>query len=241
MRTTTTSLVALAVALGVTAACGAAPDTAGPGSSGGCDGRIEGPLTVRISTHAVDDPTRNPNPIAVYKDVIDRFNATVGKEQGVTAEVVSFSENAYEKQLTAAIQAGNMLATFLVAPLAYAVAISFTNRVAVPSRRLPTEFVGAANYGSLLTDADFLTAVLHNVAFTAIVVPLQTALALGMIASSSPRLQPLPLGMLNYVGTTPNWGGFSAYATLMVAPVVVVFLMFQKAFVQGVAASGMKG
>lgn len=62
-----------------------------------------------------------------------------------------------------------------------------------------------------------------------------------MIASSSPRLQPLPLGLLNYVGTTPNWGGFYAYATLMVLPVILVFLVFQKAFVQGVAATGMKG
>lgn len=62
-----------------------------------------------------------------------------------------------------------------------------------------------------------------------------------MIASSSPELQPLPLGLLNYVGTTPNWGGFYAYATLMVLPVIVVFLIFQRSFVQGVAATGVKG
>jgi multiple sugar transport system permease protein len=62
-----------------------------------------------------------------------------------------------------------------------------------------------------------------------------------MIASASPGLQPLPLGLLNYVGTTPNWGGFYAYAMLMVIPVVIVFLAFQRWFVQGVASTGLKG
>lgn len=62
-----------------------------------------------------------------------------------------------------------------------------------------------------------------------------------MVTAASPDLQPLPLGLLNYVGTTPNWGGFYAYATLMVIPVVLVFLLFQRWFVQGVASTGIKG
>jgi multiple sugar transport system permease protein len=62
-----------------------------------------------------------------------------------------------------------------------------------------------------------------------------------MITAGRPELQPLPLGLLNYLGTTPNWGGFYAYATMMVVPVVVVFLFFQRWFVQGVASTGSKG
>jgi multiple sugar transport system permease protein len=62
-----------------------------------------------------------------------------------------------------------------------------------------------------------------------------------MATAASPQLQPLPLGLLNYVGTTPNWGGFYAYATLMVIPVILVFLAFQRWFVQGVASTGLKG
>lgn len=82
-----------------------------------------------------------------------------------------------------------LLLIFLVAPLAYAVAISFTNRVAVPSRHLSTEFVGARNYGTLLTDTDFLAAAGHNLAFTVVVVPLQTALALALALLVNQRLR----------------------------------------------------
>lgn len=62
-----------------------------------------------------------------------------------------------------------------------------------------------------------------------------------MVTAAHPELQPLPLGLLNYLGTTPNWGGFYAYATMMVIPVVVVFLFFQRWFVQGITSTGSKG
>jgi multiple sugar transport system permease protein len=79
--------------------------------------------------------------------------------------------------------------TFLVAPLCYAIAISFTNRVALPSARLPTEFVGAENYSDLVTDPGFRKAVLHNLLFTVVVVPLQTGLALGLALLVNQRLR----------------------------------------------------
>lgn len=75
--------------------------------------------------------------------------------------------------------AGCML-LFLLVPLCYAVAISFTNRIAVPTPRLPTQFVGVDNFTRLFADADFLTAIGHNLLFTAAIVPIQTALALGL-------------------------------------------------------------
>lgn len=67
---------------------------------------------------------------------------------------------------------------FLVLPLCYAVAISFTDRSAFGLR--PTHVIGAANYTELLADPDFRGAVLHNLLFTAVIVPLQTGLALGL-------------------------------------------------------------
>lgn len=108
MRTTVIGRTAAVVAVGLVAACGSAPEAAGPGGTDGCDGTIEGPVTVRISTHVVDDPSRNPNPIAIYRDVIDEFNAGIGQERGITAEIVSYTEEGYEQQLTAAIQSGRV-------------------------------------------------------------------------------------------------------------------------------------
>lgn len=55
-------------------------------------------------------------------------------------------------------------------------------------------------------------------------------------------VRPLPIGLTFFRGTgTPQWSELLAYATLMVLPVVVVFVAFQRHFVQGVASSGLKG
>ena len=45
------------------------------------------------------------------------------------------------------------------------------------------------------------------------------------------------------VGPLPplQWGDILAFGVMMVAPVVAVFLVFQRWFVPGVAASGIKG
>lgn len=52
----------------------------------------------------------------------------------------------------------------------------------------------------------------------------------------------LPLGLYDFVETqTPNWGAFYAYAAVMVLPVILMFLVFQRWFVQGVTTSGIKG
>jgi len=59
-----------------------------------------------------------------------------------------------------------------------------------------------------------------------------------MITAANPSNAPLTLGLYNFLGTTPNWGAFYAYTTMMVAPVVVVFVAFQRWYVQGVASSG---
>lgn len=55
-------------------------------------------------------------------------------------------------------------------------------------------------------------------------------------------VRPLPLGIGTFKTTPPvQWGDIMAYATLMTLPVLAVFLLFQRWFVQGIASSGVKG
>jgi multiple sugar transport system permease protein len=54
--------------------------------------------------------------------------------------------------------------------------------------------------------------------------------------------RPLPVGIGVFKNTPPvQWGDIMAYAALMTLPVLVIFLIFQRHFVQGVASSGVKG
>ncbi|MCC5788934.1 MAG: carbohydrate ABC transporter permease [Opitutales bacterium] len=53
--------------------------------------------------------------------------------------------------------------------------------------------------------------------------------------------RPLPVAIASFQTLPPiQWGDIMAFGVMMVAPVMVVFLWFQRWFVQGVAASGMK-
>jgi multiple sugar transport system permease protein len=55
-------------------------------------------------------------------------------------------------------------------------------------------------------------------------------------------VRPLPLGIGTFLTTPPvQWGDIMAYATMMTLPLLVVFLVFQRYFVRGVAATGVKG
>jgi multiple sugar transport system permease protein len=56
------------------------------------------------------------------------------------------------------------------------------------------------------------------------------------------EVRPLPVGIGVFATTPPvSWGDIMAYAVLMTLPLLVVFLVFQRHFVQGVASSGVKG
>lgn len=56
------------------------------------------------------------------------------------------------------------------------------------------------------------------------------------------EVRPLPLGISEFLGLPPrDWGDIMAYASLMVIPLLVVFIIFQRQFVRGVATSGLKG
>lgn len=55
-------------------------------------------------------------------------------------------------------------------------------------------------------------------------------------------VRPLPLGLGTFTTTPPvQWGDIMAYAALMTLPLLVIFLVFQRYFVRGVAATGVKG
>lgn len=55
-------------------------------------------------------------------------------------------------------------------------------------------------------------------------------------------VRPLALGIGTFKTTPPvQWGDIMAYAVLMTLPLLIVFLVFQRYFVQGVASSGVKG
>ncbi len=71
-----------------------------------------------------------------------------------------------------------LLMTFLVIPFLMAFYLSFTDQRLIPNPRLATQFVGVRNFTRLLSDEDFHQAVLNNLYFVIVVVPIQTSLAL---------------------------------------------------------------
>jgi len=63
-----------------------------------------------------------------------------------------------------------------------------------------------------------------------------------MATASSPlEIKPLPVAIGLLFGTNDNWGAVMAFATLATVPILIIFLMFQRWFIQSVASSGVKG
>ncbi|KRE31383.1 carbohydrate ABC transporter permease [Agromyces sp. Soil535] len=57
-----------------------------------------------------------------------------------------------------------------------------------------------------------------------------------------PQYRPLPLEIAVFKAQPPtDWGQIFAFGVLLVIPVVIVFLLFQRWFIQSVASSAMKG
>ena len=55
-------------------------------------------------------------------------------------------------------------------------------------------------------------------------------------------VRPLPVAIATFQSLPPlQWGDIMAFGVMMVAPILIIFLLFQKWFVQGVAATGTKG
>jgi multiple sugar transport system permease protein len=63
-----------------------------------------------------------------------------------------------------------------------------------------------------------------------------------VMVTRSIEARPLPMGIAEFQGLPPrDWGDIMAYAAMMVIPILVVFIIFQRQFVRGVATSGLKG
>ncbi|MCE1195578.1 carbohydrate ABC transporter permease [bacterium] len=63
-----------------------------------------------------------------------------------------------------------------------------------------------------------------------------------LIAASKPRMFTLPVGLANFSGEAgSDWHYIMTGASIAMAPLVVVFLIFQKQIVKGIAMTGLKG
>lgn len=63
-----------------------------------------------------------------------------------------------------------------------------------------------------------------------------------LMATSSEDVRPLPLGIALFHTLPPlQWGDIFAFGVMMVAPVLLLFMLFQNWFVRGVAFTGIKG
>lgn len=110
-----------------------------------------------------------------------------------------------------------LLLVFLVIPFALAIGFSFTDQRLIPNVNIGTSFVGLRNFIRLLTDETFHRAILNNFYFAAIVVPVQTALALGLAMLVNMRLK-----LTNVFRTIY----FSPVVITMVVVSIVWFLLY---------------
>jgi len=63
-----------------------------------------------------------------------------------------------------------------------------------------------------------------------------------LMVTSGEAVRPLPLAVAAFHTLPPlQWGDIFAFGVMMVAPILLVFLLFQGWFVRGVAATGVKG
>lgn len=63
-----------------------------------------------------------------------------------------------------------------------------------------------------------------------------------VMVTSGEEFRPLPLAISTFQTLPPlQWGDIMAFGVMMVAPVLVVFLLFQRWFIRSVASTGLKG
>jgi multiple sugar transport system permease protein len=63
-----------------------------------------------------------------------------------------------------------------------------------------------------------------------------------LMVTSSERVRPLPLAIATFYTLPPlQWGDIFAFGVMMVLPILLVFLFFQRWFIRGVVSTGIKG
>jgi multiple sugar transport system permease protein len=82
-----------------------------------------------------------------------------------------------------------LLFIFLVIPFLMAIGLAFTDQRLIPNPNLPTQFIGLRNFIRMIDDEAFLRGLLNNFYFVAVVVPVQTFLALGLAMMINRKLK----------------------------------------------------
>ena len=62
-----------------------------------------------------------------------------------------------------------------------------------------------------------------------------------LMAVQTESLRPVMVGIDYFSQLTTNWGQIMAYASLITIPVLVMFIAFQRSFINSIASSGVKG
>ncbi len=63
-----------------------------------------------------------------------------------------------------------------------------------------------------------------------------------VMITTGEEVRPLPVAIAEFQTLPPlQWGDIMAFGVMMVAPILAIFILFQKWFVKGVASSGIKG
>lgn len=62
-----------------------------------------------------------------------------------------------------------------------------------------------------------------------------------LMVVQSEELRPVMIGLQYFFQLNISWGQIMAYSTLITIPVLVLFLMFQRQFINSIASSGVKG
>lgn len=110
------------------------------------------------------------------------------------------------------------LALFVAAPFLLAVALSFTDlRLGSP---LPVGWVGLEQYREILSDPTFRQAFVNNLYFTAVVVPLQTSMALGA-------------ALLLDLGLRGTWLARLAFLLPVVFPMALIAVVWEMLYAPG--------
>jgi len=113
-----------------------------------------------------------------------------------------------------------LLTIFLIVPFIMAFVLAFTDQRLVPNPNLPTQFVGARNFTRLLSDEIFLRALLNNMIFAVIVVPVQTTLALMLAILVNQKLRAINVFRTVY---------FSPVVTTMVVVAIIWTFLYNPA------------
>lgn len=126
------------------------------------------------------------------------------------------------------LPASILLIVFMIIPFFMAFGLSFTNQRLIPTPR-GTQLIGLTNYLRLFNDRLFWTGLKNNFIFVLIVVPLQTAFALGLALLVNIKLKLSKFFRTVYFMPTVT--------TMVVVSVIWTFLYYPEGLINGFLSS----